>query len=246
MTGKSILCLLIACSFFSATPPHDVRIMTYNIRNAMGMDKKKDFDRVARVIRQAGPDFVALQELDSGTNRSGNRYVLQEVANRCGYQYCYSAAIPFDGGSYGIGLMSREKPLRVVRVPLPGSEEKRTLLMAEFRKLVLFVVHLSLTETDRDSAAVLINAQLKRFHKPVFLAGDFNAEPGSPAIGLLQTNGWTLLSGESFTFPSNAPDRCIDYVFAAPGNACKTIHHQVIADTMASDHRPVLVNVTLP
>ncbi len=244
MNRNTILCLIASMVYFPAcVSAQALRIMSYNVRNALGMDKKTDYERVANVIKAANPDIVAVQELDSNTRRSGNKYVLQEVGSRCGYHYSYFPAIEFDGGKYGVGILSKEIPVKLTNVPLPGREENRTLGIAEFKKYVLFVVHLSLTEADRDASVNIIREQSKKITKPIFLAGDFNSEPGSNAINLFKKTGWKLLSGEAFTFPSNKPDICIDYIFARNGKYTVTATH-VVNDSMASDHRPVVIDLT--
>ena len=61
-----------------------VKIMSYNVRSAKGMDNVRDCRRVAKVIMEQQPDVVAVQELDSMTNRSGNKYILGEIAQYAG------------------------------------------------------------------------------------------------------------------------------------------------------------------
>src|SRR6478752_6765767 len=50
-----------------------VRVMTYNVHhcNPPSVPGKIDVEAVAKVIREANPDLVALQEIDVFTNRSG-------------------------------------------------------------------------------------------------------------------------------------------------------------------------------
>ena len=48
----------------------ELKIASYNVRNAKGMDNVVDFDRVANVIMEMDADAVAIQELDSATQRS--------------------------------------------------------------------------------------------------------------------------------------------------------------------------------
>src|SRR5688500_9020324 len=40
-----------------------LRVMTYNVRGMMGLDRRASIDRIARVIEGSKPDLVALQEL---------------------------------------------------------------------------------------------------------------------------------------------------------------------------------------
>ena len=44
----------------------DIRMMSYNIRNATGLDGKIDTRRIASVIDSVAPDVVAIQAIDDG------------------------------------------------------------------------------------------------------------------------------------------------------------------------------------
>jgi endonuclease/exonuclease/phosphatase family metal-dependent hydrolase len=177
-----------------------LRLMSYNIRNAKGMDNNADHDRIATVIKNAAPDIIALQELDSFTKRN-NVYLLDVLADKTGLHGVFGAAIQFQGGKYGVGILSKKRPLKHYTLPLPGKEEERVLLVAVFKKFVIFCTHLSLTEADRNQSSAIINNEATKFNKPVYLLGDMNAEPASQAIALFKQK-WTLLSGEEATFPA--------------------------------------------
>lgn len=72
------------------------------------------------------------QELDSVTQRNNGVYSLGELAKRTLMHATYAPSIDFQGGKYGIGMLSKEKPLGFKRISLPGKEEKRSLLIVEF------------------------------------------------------------------------------------------------------------------
>ena len=222
-----------------------LRILTYNVRNGKGMDEKTDYNRVAAVIQAIHPEVVALQELDSVTTRSNGADVLQVLAEKCGMKSVYGASIPYRGGKYGIGILSQETPLKTSFITLPGREEKRGLLMAEFKNYIFFCTHFSLTEADRIASVELINQKAKESQKRVFLAGDLNTSPKSEAINLLSEN-WINLSGIQPTFPSTGPMECIDYIWGI--NCCNfkysIIRQEVVPDKSASDHRPVFVDIS--
>jgi endonuclease/exonuclease/phosphatase family metal-dependent hydrolase len=75
---------------------------------------------------------------------------------------------------------------------------------------------------------------------PVIVAGDLNADPGSKPLGIL-TPTWTVTTGEGlFTFPAAKPTKQIDYVLFRPQEAFKVVGVKVIAEAVASDHRPLL------
>ena len=106
-----------------------IKIMSYNVRNAKGMDNVRDYSRVAKVILEAAPDVVAVQELDSMTSRSGRNHVLGEIAKLVNMHAEYFPAISFDGGKYGIGILSKEQPLEVKGYPLPGRRRRELFLL---------------------------------------------------------------------------------------------------------------------
>ena len=85
--------------------------MSYNVHNCIGLDNVRDYNRIANIIKQAAPDVVALQELDSITQRNDGVYALKELETLTGMHGLFASAIPFQGGSYGIGLLSKEQPL---------------------------------------------------------------------------------------------------------------------------------------
>ena len=124
----------------SGIPPHQMRVASYNIQHGMGMDNQLNYKRIAEVLRAISPDVVALQEVDSMTQRTNNTYALGEIAEQLNYYASYAPAIDFEGGKYGIGILSRERPISVRQYALPGSEEARTLLVAEFAPMAMIFV----------------------------------------------------------------------------------------------------------
>ena len=223
-----------------------LRIISFNIRNGIGMDNKTDYDRIAAIINKISPDVVALQELDSVTSRSKGVDVLKILAGKCGMKATYGASIPFQGGKYGIGILSKEAPVKTSFTPLPGREERRGLLMAEFNHFILFCTHFSLTEADRRESVGIINQIASRLNKITFLSGDLNASPESEAIRSISEQ-WQNLSGILPTFPSTSPTTCIDYIWGyhRSGSKFRVTETMVVSEPMASDHRPVFIDVKL-
>ena len=216
--------------------------MSYNVRHCAGMDMVVDYDRTANVIVQQQPDVVALQELDSMTGRSGHHDQLGELASRTGYHPVFGVAIEFNGGQYGVGILSREIPMSTKRIPLPG-EEPRLLLVVELKDYVIACTHLDLDEVQRLASVPLIVKEAQRWQKPFLLAGDWNDTPDSQLLEVM-TQYFTILSGEEATYPADEPTECIDYVAAFNGRA-EAIDSLVIDEPEASDHRPLVVRVQL-
>jgi len=222
-----------------------LRLMTYNIKNATGMDGVCDFQRIANVINNASPDVVAVQEVDSVTNRSNQKYVLGEIAERTQMYACFAPAIDYDGGKYGIGLLSKKAPLHLQAIALPGREEARALILAEFEDYIYCCTHLSLTEEDRMKSLEILKTFAASYKKPLFLAGDMNAEPESDFIKELQKEFRILSNPKQHTFPAPAPKETIDYVAAFKQNdkGFAVVSSEVVNEPVASDHRPIVVEL---
>ncbi len=228
-----------------AREENSIRIMSYNVRNCKGMDDKVDYDRVAGLITGCSPDVVALQELDSMTTRY-RKDVLDELARRTLMHATWAPAIEYKGGKYGIGILSKEKPLDVRRVALPGSEEKRVLLVAEFEKYVVLCTHLSLTRSDRETSAGIILDAVRDIEKPVFLAGDMNDTDDSEMQKRIKERFTVLNDPEKPTSGSGDGARCIDFVYGLNNGALWSVTGRgVVPDMVSSDHRPVWVDVRL-
>ena len=224
-----------------------VRIMSYNIQNGRGMDNKVDYRRIADVIAGVAPDVVALQELDSVTNRSGGTDVLSRLATFTAMYSVYGASIPFDGGKYGIAVLSKEKPVAWKRIPLPGRDEARSLLLVEFKDYLFCCTHLSLNGDDRLASVAIINQAVKDYDKPVILAGDMNDTPETPVLEAFKQS-WNMLSNPQLpTYPSDKPDSAIDYIFGytPKGYTYSVWQTRVLNEPVASDHLPVFADVRL-
>lgn len=237
-----LVALLAVSSVFSQ---EYLKLMSYNVRNAKGLDGVCNYQRIADVIRNASPDVVAVQELDSMTQRSGNKYVLGEIAERAQMYATYQPAIDYNGGKYGLGILSRQKPLKVQGLSLPGREEQRALLVAEFDDYVFACTHLSLTEEDRLASLELIKQQASKSSKPFYLAGDLNDLPESPFIKALQQDFTLLNDVKKPTFPADKPETTIDYIAVWKSSAPKyaVASREVLEEPVASDHAPLAVNI---
>ncbi len=230
------------------------KIMSYNIRHGEAMDGKLELRNVGWRIAGERPRFAGLQEVDQKTVRVGGRDTCAVLAETTGMRATFAKAIEFGGGEYGNALLSREKPLAVRRVPLPG-QEPRVLLLCEFEDCWAGVTHLAVdSEAARlGSIAAIREAVAACGAKPVFLMGDWNARPDSKVLAGLR-EFLTVVSDESAaTFHGGKTDpaelanrgRCIDYI------AVDTAHRggyavrgrRTIPDHYNSDHMPIVVAV---
>jgi endonuclease/exonuclease/phosphatase family metal-dependent hydrolase len=246
-----IIVALLVCSLHLAAQSepsraeNSLRIMSYNVRNCTGMDDITDIDRIAEVINRFSPDVVALQELDSMTVRH-NTDMAGELASRTFMYTTYAPAINIGTGGYGVAILSKEKPIGVKRIPLPGTEERRMLLICEFEKYVMLCTHFSLTENDRLASAQIILDAVAEIDKPLFLGGDMNDDDASEMQAILTERFSVLNDPGQATFGSGDDAECIDYIYALDNGAQYSVTaRSVIPEEIASDHRPVLVDVRL-
>ena len=221
---------------------NQLNVLTYNVHNGIGMDGLTDYIRIGELIRRSGADIVAIQEVDSATVRSKGHYVLGEIASEALMHPTFGCAIPLQGGKYGIGILSKEKPLKVHQISLPGREEKRTLLIAEFKRYILGCIHLSLTEEDRLASLELIRNEAAHTQKPFILAGDWNDTPQSKFIEGIKTDFHIINNTKNNTYPADDPTICIDYIALYKKNSENLIPRRitVLNEKKASDHRPIL------
>ncbi len=254
MRKRFITALLILCHLSIISPESQasgkektevLKILSYNVRNCRGLDEVTDYTRVAKIITRIDADFVALQELDSATQRSTRKDVLGELARETKLFPTYRASIDYQGGKYGIGFLTKEKPLRTEAISLPGTEEKRSLLVIEMEKAVICCTHFSLTQADRVKSVELINQLVTKYRKPVFLAGDLNAEITSPEMKSLSQNWQALNNSDVPTIPADRPVKCIDFIAALKSSVYSFVllKSKVENEPVASDHLPVWVKV---
>lgn len=250
MKHISILLAIVALVTFSSCGPRQIhtRLMSYNVHNCVGLDGELSVERIARVINEADVEAVAIQELDSMTTRYPGHDMLSEVAALTGMYPTYAPTIDYRGGKYGVGMLTREKPISHRQVPLPCRSEPRTLLIVELENYYYCCTHLSLHEEDRVTSVAIIIEELSKLDKPAIIAGDFNAQPNSfPMMALGRKFHVFEKSGTPYTFPANEPEREIDYValYTGGGATAEVVEHRVISAPVESDHAPMVAEVVI-
>ncbi|MEP6729452.1 MAG: endonuclease/exonuclease/phosphatase family protein, partial [bacterium] len=266
---SSFALLLAACATghnTGAPGKKSIHVLVYNIhagKDAKGID---NLVGVADLVRTTGADIVLLQEVDNGTKRSGNVNQPAVLAQRTGFHAAFGSALDYDGGKYGVAILSRWPIIRDTLFHLPvdppqersgGSHEPRGALRAivqsPFGRLAVLNTHLDASGADRwrrqeaDSIVSLV-AQTRRNEPLVIAGGDFNSTPESAVQIAVRKSGlrdsWDECgSGPGLSFPDDVPVKRIDYLFLTGDIRCASA---AVVDTRVSDHRPVLFEVVLP
>ncbi len=233
-----------------------IKVMTFNILH--GATTKGDFnlDVIARVIIEADPDLVALQEVDFQTDRAKNYDLATELGLRTKMAPLFGKAMDYDGGEYGEGILSKHTFLLTRNVALPytsGNEPRAALEVVTVlpsKDTIAFIgTHLDHLRdpVDRIAQARKINEAFADNAYPSILAGDLNAVPGSEPMNILMEH-WVASYGYSTpqpTSPSDNPKRKIDYIMYRPADPWKVLSTQVICDEIASDHCAYMVTLEL-
>ena len=243
---RLLFTLLFLASTASAEP---LRVVVYNIHAGKDASRVDNVGRVASLIGERKTDIALLQEVDRKTTRSGNVDQLAELQRLTGMNGVFGKALDFQGGEYGIAVLSRwpVKTLEVIPLQTPADSEQRIALVVETNGLRIMNTHLDASDPDaiRLTQLETLAAAVKK-HAPNLVGGDFNSGPESPihqkmvAAGL--RDAWTECGrGASLTYPADTPVKRIDYLYLTDGWRCASAEVPV---SQASDHRPLSVVLT--
>jgi len=231
-----------------------LRVVTYNMRHALGTDNQVDLTRVGQVLQRLTPDIVALQEVDRRATRSGGVDQAAVLGQQLGLHHAFGSFMDFQGGQYGMAILSRYPILKSTALKLPEGNEPRVALTAEIqlpdgREILVVNVHFDWVRDDRFrwAQAEAVKLHLETWPTPFILLGDFNDLPESRTLKMLGQGLQEAVkpANDRFTFSSINPEIEIDYLFAGPANRWTIDGVEVIQERTASDHRPVIANLKL-
>lgn len=240
-----------ACVGVSMLSADEITLMSFNVRMGCGLNDPfklpeggfGHLPQCAEVIRAVNPDWVAIQEIDRCSLRAGHVDQTAELARLCGMHGTFVKKTPEKDGDYGLAILSKDKPMAVSKILMPGRAHTRCVEILEFRNYFVACSHFPLTDSLCEIAADIVRLNLADRDKPVFFAGDLNSKPDTKAIAILK-KGFTILSDVTQnTFPADAPRCCIDYIMVDTkhANMVEVISRKVIAAPEATDHCALVV-----
>ncbi len=225
-----------------------LRTVSYNIRHAQGNDNMVDLGRTAALLSNLRPDIVGLQEVDNRASRSGSVDQARLLGERLKMESAFGSFMDFQGGQYGLAILSRFPISQTEEIRLPDGNEPRVALAAtvtlpDGQSLVVVNVHFDWVEDDgfRFAQAQVVADYLAKLKTPYLLLGDFNDQPGSRTLELLSANV-TLAkkpSDDRMTHSSIQPNIEIDFIMGYPKHRWQSAFCKVMNGRVTSDHRPV-------
>lgn len=233
--------------------PAELTVVSYNIRHGRGMDGEVNLARTGRALARLAPDIVALQEVDRLVERSGQVDESRVLGEQLGMQHAFGAFMPYQGGEYGMAILSRFPIVHTHPLRLPDGNEPRIALMAELSlpdgaRVLVVNVHFDWVANDslRYRQVDALAAVLDTVSLPTILLGDFNDQPGSRTLSRWQGRFRTIAkpATDRFTFSSTKPEQEIDHILVAPAAAWGDATLRVVTDTLTSDHRPLVARIT--
>lgn len=227
-----------------------LRILSYNIHGRAHRFDRRYLERIARVIGEARPDAVGLQEVYRGSSHSRLEDQAGAIARLVGMNAHFGPSFEVGGGHFGNAVLTTGEVRSGEVVPLPGAGEPRTLLHSRLSwngnssEIDFYVTHLAawgrFSRTARSVQITGLLERLKQSDGPFVLVGDLNAPPEAPEIGTLLAAEMFRVCGE-MACTHRFMRQKIDYVFADPG---WTTTSSIVLKTGPSDHWPVLVELT--
>ena len=239
------------------------RVLVYNMhagKDAKGVD---NLQRIAALVDSLRADIVLLQEVDRNTTRSGKVDHPATLSRLTGLHAAFGNSLDFQGGEYGIAILSRW-PISsdtTVRLPVVPPQERsggsyepraalRVIIDGPGGPLAIVNTHLDPTGDDhwrrQEIRTVLaIVASLRGRGIPTLMGGDLNSTPESATQDTVRAAGlrdsWTTCGrGDGLTYPADSSVKRIDYLYLSGSATCTDA---VVVRTEASDHRPLLVTV---
>lgn len=237
-------------------------VVTWNIHKCIGgRDRLYRPERVIDLMRIIHPDFLLLQEVDEGADRSLRHRQVDLIGNLVGLRH--RAYFPTHrlrrSGHYGNAILSRWPLSHVEGLDLTiGARKKRGAVVARAhvrhgehsRTVLLCNLHLGLAGSERHEQLrrFLAHEPLQRVHHgtPIVFGGDFNDLWGTLGPRHMEPLGFRRAGAMLNTFPAFLPIRPLDALYLrGPISviACGPSAHPLAR--VASDHLPVVADLVV-
>lgn len=222
-----------------------MRIASYNIHKAVGIDWRRDPERIVDVLEELNADIVVLQEADRRVGARAGVLSRGRLARDLGYELADLSVRPKSHGWHGNAVLHRNgmQIAKTDRIDIP-TVEARGAVSVRFSNPDIEIIgaHLGLTPGMRRKQMAALSARIKNTAHPVVIAGDFNEWKQN--ISVFDGIGEMVTPGLSFraSRPVAALDR---FVLKGPVSHIFSYVHKSDLAMRASDHLPVIMDIEL-
>ena len=224
--------------------PLRLRLASYNIRKAVGLDRRRAPERVVEVLAEIAPDVAVLQEVD--TRVPPRRSVLSRASMEAhaGLRLIDASVGEGRTGFHGntLALAPHVDLLSLRAIDLPGLEPRGAVLGAlglPDGDLFLVGCHLPLVARFRRVAVARLAEEVRAAGAARWVvAGDFN-EPKSVGTLAPFADAARIL-GAGLSFHTRMPRLALDRFILSPGLQGRAHVHVSPVSRIASDHFPVV------
>jgi endonuclease/exonuclease/phosphatase family metal-dependent hydrolase len=224
-----------------------LRVGTYNIHAAVGLDRRYDPPRIARVLTEIGADIIGLQEVSHSPDLLGIADQFDYFESATGFFGAHGPNVVLQDSRYGNALLARW-PItdsRLIDLAVAGYEPRGAIdadVDIHGHPLRVIVTHLGLRRRERRRQyAILLDLLGRRPDMPTVIMGDFNS--WWPDLGTLRRLGARSHSRRYTvpTFPAVFPLLSLDRIMVWPRGALRRVWaHVTPASRAASDHLPLV------
>ncbi len=228
-----------------------MKVMSFNTQHCFNyIEKKIDFDIMARTILELNADIVGLNEMRNESEHEEYTDQVGKLAELTGMKYHYFAkAIDVEGKHpYGNGFLSKIPIISAETIIIPDPNPKtgtkyyeyyETRCLAKIKLdngFTVLVSHFGLNADEAENAVKTVTENLEA--SKCILMGDFNLTPDNPILNPIRekmNDTADVFSEPKMSFPSDNPKIKIDYIFVSRDI---TVSNADIPAITASDHRP--------
>ena len=208
-----------------------MRVVSWNVQTGRpNPDGPADIGRVVEHLRALDAEVYAVQELDRERRRSGGVDQPTTLAEGLDGTLVWAPTV-HAGGQYGIALVVRGEVVRSHDVPLSGTREPRTLLVAEVdhggRRWVVGCTHLSRRSSCAQRQLITVLDELSARPAPRVLLGDLNLTPRH-VLPWSTAAGFQLLEGpRTHSTRQRRPTARIDHVLTSGTKVTRAAVHRL-------------------
>lgn len=226
-----------------------VSVLSYNIHECVGADRRRDPARIAEIIKASGAQIVGLQEVHSDSSGAEQLHQMNYLSTLTGLQAVSGPAVERRNGHYGNVLLTSCRVLAVHKLNLSYlAREPRGAIDADLdiggETVRVIVTHLGLRPAERRfQVRKLLSALAEQRTRIVLLLSDFNEWlPTGRSLRWIHTHlGKTALVR---TFPSRFPIFALDRIWVSPPAALVELCCiRTSLSRIASDHLPLRATI---